>query len=294
MSRPVHRSFLYAPGANPRLLAKVLTVGADAAVLDLEDAVAPADKQTARDAVAALVRDHARDAACAVHVRVNRDSDGYSTPDITAVTQPGLAALRLPKCERADEVAAVDRLLSTLEEQRGIPGGTIELYPTIETAVGLLRAGEIARSSPRVAALAFGPLDFAADLRLPQRDSFEATLFARSMLVVESRAAGIGRPVDGAFTQVADLDGLRELAERVRDLGFGGKSAIHPTQVPVLHDVFTPTAQEVADARRVLDTLADGAAAAVVDGVFVDTATVAYARGVVELAERAAGKERRQ
>jgi citrate lyase subunit beta/citryl-CoA lyase len=289
--RPSHRSFLYAPGSNAHILAKVLTAGADAVILDLEDAVAAADKDSARETVAALVRDEAPAASCAVHVRVNRDRSGYSEIDIAAVVHRGLAALRLPKCDDAAEVGALDQLLSTLETERGLREGEVLLYPTIETAAGALRAGEIARSSPRVAALAFGPSDFAADLGLPRLDSFEATAMARSMLVMESRAAGIGRPVDGAFTSLGDVDGLRRAARRARELGFAGKSAIHPAQLPVLHDVVTPTPEELVRARKVVASLDESTAAAVVDGGFVDPAVVAHARRLIEMAERAGARE---
>lgn len=287
---PVHRSYLYAPGSRQRLLDKALTAGADAVICDLEDAVAAPDKESARAAVGELVRSRAATSACAVHVRVNRSGDGWSSEDVTAVVHPGLEALRLPKCEAAAPIRALDGLLADLERERDMPVGSVRLYPTIESAAGALAAGELARSNPRVAALVFGPSDFVADLGLMGSQEFEATAYARSMLVLESRAAGIGRPVDGAFTDLADIEGLRSAARRVRGLGFGGKSAIHPTQLPVLHEVFTPTADEVERARRIVASLDDATATAVVDGSFVDPAIVAQAHAVLDLAERTTRK----
>lgn len=281
-----YRSFLFAPGSNARILGKVLDAGADAVVLDLEDAVAAADKEPARAAVAALLRDRARNASCAVHVRIDRDRSGLSEADVAAVVHPGLDALRLPKCESPEEVAALGDQLTTIEAERDLPPESVLLYPTIESAAGVLAAGALARSSPRVAALVFGPADFAADLGLTGTTDYDATVVARSMLVLESRAAGIGRPVDGAYTDLADLDGLRQLATRVRALGFGGKSAIHPSQLAVLHEVFTPSAAEVERARAIVDSLSDGSATAVVDGAFVDAAVVAHAQQVIETARR--------
>lgn len=284
--QPTHRSYLFAPGSNERVLGKALRAGADAVVCDLEDAVAVHEKGLARDTAGALVRDAAASAGCAVHVRVNPDGDGFSEADVRAVVHPGLEALRLPKCESASAVAAVDDLLRGLERERGIPEGSTRLYPTIESAAGALAVGEIARASARTAAVVFGPADFSADIGLVGGDQYEATLLTRSMLVLHSRAAGISPPVDGAFPDLADTDGLLRLATRVRGLGFGGKSAIHPAQLPVLHEVFTPTEDEVERARRVVASLEQGNAVAVVDGGFVDAAVVAQARRVLDLAGR--------
>ncbi|WP_162606516.1 HpcH/HpaI aldolase/citrate lyase family protein [Jiangella asiatica] len=284
MPEPAHRSYLFAPGSNTRILGKVLDAGADAVVLDLEDAVAATDKASARSAVADLVRDRARGAPCAVHVRIDRDAAGHSTTDVDAVVHPGLAALRLPKCTGPDAVRAVDHQVTALERERGIPAGTIRLYPTIESAAGVLAAGAISRSSPRVAALVFGSVDFAADLGLPDLADDDATLLARSTLALQSRAAGIGRPVDGAFTDLADEQGLRRAATRARRLGFAGKSAVHPTQLPVLHEIFTPSPAEIARARAIVAGLDDDTATAVVGGAFVDAAVVAQARRILATA----------
>ncbi|MDD9207558.1 CoA ester lyase [Georgenia sp. 10Sc9-8] len=286
----MHRSYLYAPGSKQRILDKALVAGADAIVCDLEDAVALPDKASARAAVGALVREHAEEAECAVHVRVNRSGDGWSADDLAAVLHPGLEALRLPKCESAEPVRLLDVRITELERERGLPVGSVQLYPTIESAAGAVAARDLARSSPRVAALVFGPSDFVADLGLMGSSQFEATVLARSTLVLESRAARIGRPVDGAFTDLSDSDGLRQLALRVRDLGFGGKSAIHPRQLPVLHEVFTPTADEVERAERIIDSLDERTATAVVDGSFVDPAIVTQAQAVLRLAERTSRK----
>jgi citrate lyase subunit beta / citryl-CoA lyase len=285
-SELVHRSYLYAPGSRPRILDKALVAGADAVICDLEDAVAGPDKETAREAVAELVRGRAVDAACAIHVRVNRSGEGWSFEDVAAVVHPGLEALRLPKCESGAPIRALADQLADLERDRGMPVGTVRLYPTVESAAGALAARDLARSSSRVASLVFGPSDFVADLGLMGGGVFEATALARSMLVLESRAAGIGRPVDGAFTDLADVEALRAAAARVRALGFGGKSAIHPSQLPVLHEIFTPTPEETERARRIVSSLDEATATSVVDGSFVDPAIVAQAQAVLRLTER--------
>jgi citrate lyase subunit beta/citryl-CoA lyase len=276
------RSYLYGPGSNERILTKVLDAGADAVILDLEDAVPLDQKLSARAAVADLVARRATDAACEVHVRVNvAPSGGSDLDDVRAVVAPGLAALRLPKAEDPDHVRAVAALLDELEAERGIPSGTVRLYPTVESVAGLDRARELAACSPRVATLVYGPADLAADLGIPEPDDRDATLLARSTLVLACRLAGVGAPVDGAYTAVADLDGLEATAAWARRLGFGGKSALHPRQLPALHRVFTPSDEEVAHARAVVASLADGRAVAMVDGGFVDPAVVARAHNVL-------------
>lgn len=276
------RSYLYAPGSNERILAKVLDAGADAVILDLEDAVPLDQKISARAAVAALVAARAADVSCEVHVRVNvAASGGSDLDDVRDVVAPGLAALRLPKSEDPDDVRAVAALLDALEIERGMTPGAVRLYPTVESVVGLDRARELAASSPRVATLVYGPADLAADLGIPGPDDRDATLLARASLVLACRLAGVGAPVDGAYTAINDLEGLGATAAWARRLGFGGKSALHPRQLPVLHAVFTPTDEEVAHANAVVASLADGRAVAMVDGGFVDPAVVARARNVL-------------
>jgi citrate lyase subunit beta/citryl-CoA lyase len=287
---PLYRSFLYAPGSDDRILKKALTAGADAVVLDLEDSVAATDKARARDSVAALIDAEASAAVCDVHVRINRDRDSFSESDLRAIVRPGLTALRLPKCESATSVAKLASLLAEVEHQNGVAVGSTWLYPTIESATGVLHARELARATERVAALVFGPADFLGDLGVAGASGWEAALTARSTLVLESRAAGIGKPIDGAFIDLSDTTGLRQHSERVRDLGFFGKSAIHPSQLPVINDVFTPSPETVDHARRVVSSLSDGNATAVVDGQFVDPAVAVQAHAVLVLADRTTGK----
>lgn len=283
--RALLRSCLFAPGSDERKMSKAVRSGADAVVLDLEDSVDPKDKVRARETVARLIGAVAGNSACEIHVRVNRRDGGYDPSDISRVVVPGLAALRLPKCESASEVTTVAAMLNGLEAERGIPPGTTRLYPTIESAVGVIAAADIARAGPRVAALVFGPADFAASIGV-SAPPFEATLVARSTLVLVSAAAGVGPPIDGAFLELADVDGLRDHSRRVRALGFMGKSAIHPRQIPILHDVFTPSPDEVERARRVIAVAEEGQAIGVVDGGFVDRPVVSQARAVLEMARR--------
>lgn len=291
---PVLRSHLYAPGSSDKLLAKVLDAGADCAILDLEDAVAPDRKVEARGKVAALVAERAATAPCAVHVRIDRGPDGIQWEDVRAVVHPGLGALRVPKTEDPAELVALDAELSRLEAERGIEAGSIGLYPLLESARGILRAGDIAASSPRIHRLCVGAADLGADLGLPLMagdTDVDPLAVTKQWLVLQSAAAGIGGPVSPVDTNLDDLDGLRQSTIRDRAIGMVGRACIHPAQVAVVHDVFAPSRAEIDKARAIVeaahDAARDGVAAIRVGGGFVDPAVVRRAQQTMALAELA-------
>jgi citrate lyase subunit beta/citryl-CoA lyase len=267
----MHRSYLFAPGHDAKLLDRVFTAGADAVMLDLEDAVPPDAKSRARRMVAdALARRPA-------WVRVNALGTELAAADLDAVA-PLSAGLRLPKVESAEEVQwVVDRC-----------GGRVPpLICAIESARGLLAAQEIA-AVEGVRHLSIGGVDLRRDLNTGDGDL--PMLHARSHLVVVSRAAGLAPPIDSVYARLADEDGLRRQCEFARSLGFFGKSAIHPRQLGVLHAVFSPSAEELAWARKVLDAFAaaGGAAVRLPDGEFVDRPVADRASGMLALAARLA------
>jgi citrate lyase subunit beta/citryl-CoA lyase len=257
------RSWLFAPGHNEKLLRLVFDAGADVVLLDLEDAVPPDMKDRAR----AMVTEATASRQC--WVRVNRARSEAAARDLDAVA-PSALGLRIPKVESADEVAWV------AERAPGVP-----LDCTIESARGVLAAYDIA-SAPACALLSFGDLDLAADLGIAAGD--QETLFARSYLVIAARAAGKPSPSDGVYTLLEDDDGLRSAAEAARRLGFFGKSALHPRQLPIIHDVFKPTAEELAWARRVLSAFeaSAGAATRTPEGEFVDLPVAERARRLIQ------------
>jgi citrate lyase subunit beta/citryl-CoA lyase len=262
------RSWLFGPGHSERILARVFDAGADEALLDLEDAVPPDRKRHARELVAEALASHP------AWVRVNRPGTELCAADLSAVG--GLArGLRLPKVESAADVAWVRERLG---------GHDLPLTATIESAPGVLAAREIA-AAPGVTSLAFGNVDFGLELHVDPADDL-ATLHARSHLVLASRAAGIEPPSDGVWVRYRDLDGLRDEARRARRIGFFGKSAIHPGQVPVINEVFSPTERELAWARRVLAAFeaSGGAATRLDDGEMVDVPVAERARRIQRLA----------
>jgi len=284
---PAHRSYLFAPGTEPRVMRKALDAGADAVVLDLEDSVATDRKDEARSSVAELLAElpaapHSGGAP-AIHVRINRLGDGYDVRDIDVAVHPAVEALRLPKAESPDTIRTVADAVEARERALGMPVGTVSLYPTIESATGVLRAESIAGSHPRVARLILGQADLVADLG-GRGDDALTTLVPRALVAIASRAAGIGSPVDGATTDVSGEQALRGALSRARALGFHGKSAIHPRQLAAIHETFTPDAAELAHAERVVAAAeAAGGGATTLDGELIDIAIVRRARGLLSL-----------
>lgn len=259
----MHRSYLFAPGHNEKLLTRVFEAGADAVMLDLEDAVPPEAKRRARAMVVDALADRQ------AWVRINAVGTDLAAADLDAIG--GLAAgIRIPKVESADDVRWVR------DRAPGVP-----LICAIESARGILAATEIA-AVPGVRHLSLGGVDLRRDLGAG--DGNLQTLYARSHLVLASRAAGIEPPIDSVYARLDDPAGLREQAEFARSLGFFGKSAIHPRQLAVLHDVFTPSAEELQWAHAVLDAFeaAGGEAVKLEDGEFVDLPVADRARRLVD------------
>ncbi len=280
------RSYLFAPGNNERLLSKVFAAGADAVVLDLEDAVAEPEKERARELVSWALRELASAHRAPAWVRINPLDGEHWRRDVRAVVRPGLVGLRVAKAESPLDLQLLDEELSQAEERAGMRPGGLRLTCTIESAAGVYRAFELA-SHPRVSHLAFGAADFVADISADP-DYPQATLWARSQLVVAARAAGIASPIAAVHTALDDEEGLRETTLEARRLGFFGRSAIHPRQLPVLHQVFTPQREEIEGARRIVDAFeaSGGGASVLAGGQFLDAAVVRRARAVLELVKR--------
>ena len=272
------RSFLFVPGDQKAKMAKAGSFGADALILDLEDAVATDQKPAARQHVhQALVHEAGVD----VFVRVNPAGTPWHEDDIRSVVCGGLRGVVLPKAESAGMIADVDRRIREAEVAARLEPGTVELMVLVETATGVLHAQEIAAAAPRVAFIAFGAYDFARDLDLRLTPSGEELLVPRMAVVMAARAAG-RTPVDTVFADLRDTAGFADDCRRARNLGFAGKMVIHPNQVATIHLHFSPTKKELDDARRVVEAFdraeADGLAAITVDGKLVDYPIAAQKR----------------
>lgn len=258
------RSVLFVPGARPDRFDKAVASGADLVVLDLEDAVAPDEKSAARSAVVEWL------ATGRAAVRVNGAQSDEHAADVSALAGcPGLVAVLLPMTESVDEVRAVCAAL----------GADVAILAQVETAVGLLRAPEVA-AARGVARLAFGHLDFADDIDAAPEP--EALAYARSALVIASRAAGIAGPIDSVTVDLDDASVAGRDAVHARRLGFTGKLCIHPRQVAAVNAAMSPSDDEAAWAERVIAAGSDGSAGAVrVDGAMVDAPVLARARRIL-------------
>ncbi|MBI4587372.1 MAG: CoA ester lyase [Candidatus Rokubacteria bacterium] len=290
------RSLLFAPGNEPRKVSKVATFGADAIILDLEDAVPDAEKLATRPLVRAALAELRGPLVC---VRINAFRTGLAPGDVDAVVAQGLDAIVLPKAETAEEISVLEMLLAAAELREGLPAGHVRILPIVETARGLLNASAVAAASPRVLTLAFGSGDFTRDLELPSiRWSLEGAelFYARAKLVVDARAAGRPRPLDGPYVAVRDAKGFEEDCRTARRLGFQGKICIHPLQVAAANRIFAPDPDEVAFCRRVVEAFktaeARGSASITVDGIFVDYPIVEKAERIIRLADMLAAKDR--
>jgi citrate lyase subunit beta/citryl-CoA lyase len=277
------RSFLFAPGNHARRVEKALSLQADAVILDLEDAVATAEKRTTRDAVIAALT---RPRRPLLYVRVNAVDTEFCYGDLAAIVRPGLDGIILPKVESAGGLATVDWLLAQIEREHGLVSRAIELIPIIETARGLNQIDAILASGTRVKRVAFGAGDFTLDVNMAwSRNEAELT-YARAKIATASRAAGIEAPLDTVWIDLADEEGLEASARTALGFGFQGKMCIHPNQIAVVNRVFTPSEAEIAFAERVVAAFAraqaEGSAAIQLDGKFIDYPIVYRAQRVLE------------
>jgi malyl-CoA/(S)-citramalyl-CoA lyase len=302
----LQRSELAVPGSQPGMFRKALESEADYIFLDLEDAVAPADKAQARLNVIAALHEHDwRGRGKTIAVRINGIDTHYMYRDVVDVVEQAgdrLDVVLIPKVGVAADVYLVDALLSQIEEAKGIEQ-RIGIDVLIETALGMANVETIAQSSRRLEAMHFGVADYAASCRARTvnigglnpdypGDQWHAAL---SRMVVACRAYGL-RAIDGPFGDFKDPDGYTLAARRGAALGIEGKWAIHPSQIALANEVFTPPTQEVERARRILDALEqaarEGRGAAQLDGRMIDAASARMAQVVVEMNEAIAGRSR--
>jgi citrate lyase subunit beta/citryl-CoA lyase len=268
---PAYRSFLFAPGNHARKVMKVFDCGADNVILDLEDAVAKAEKVATRALVVEALKRPRRGGA---YIRVNAFNTEFCYGDAVAVVGPGLDGIILPMVESRDQIVAFDWLVGALERERGLPPGGIDIIPIIETGKGIAHARTIAAAGTRVKRMAFGAGDYTLDMNMEWTLAETELEHARAEMVVASRAAGLEAPIDTVWVHIKDLDGLASSAKRAKQLGFQGKMCIYPPQVEPVHGAFTPTEKEIAFARRVVAAFEkaerEGSSSIQLDGFFID------------------------
>jgi citrate lyase beta subunit len=299
------RSLLAVPATNRKMVEGALASEADAVFLDLEDAVAPGRKAEARRDVVRAVEELDWRGRPTLF-RVNALDTRWFYRDVIEVaegTGGALDAILIPKVNRPEDLHAVSVLLDGIELEAGLEPGRVRLEAQIETAEGLTNIDAIARSTDRLQALHFGPGDFAASLGMPQtsigtRDEWDEAYpghrfgYVMQRIVVASRAAGL-RAVDGPVADHRDEEGLREACRVARSLGFDGKWCIHPAQIPIVNEIFSPTKQEIEWAEKVVEAYeeadAAGSGAVSVDGQMVDAASIRMARNTLDLAGSSRG-----
>ncbi|MCY0855533.1 HpcH/HpaI aldolase/citrate lyase family protein [Cupriavidus sp. D39] len=263
------RSYLFVPANRPERFAKANASGADAVILDLEDAVSDEDKDRARGLLEAYLA-----GGGAGMVRINATQTQWFEHDLCLCGEAGVTGVVLPKAESAADVALVAKHLR--------PG--VKVLPLIETARGMANINEVA-GAPGVDRLVFGTVDFRTEMGIEGDD--QELLFFRSMLVLASRVARIAAPVDGVTVAIADVDELRNATERGRRLGFGAKLCIHPAQVAEVNGAYRPTEAQLAWAARVVEQARSGPGAFQLDGEMIDAPVIARAVSLLERAGRA-------
>lgn len=267
------RSVLFAPANHPRKVQRLDDFGADAIVLDLEDAVANEEKVAARSAIVPALANYRHALRC---VRVNDLTTGLTFGDLDAVVCADLDAVVLPKTDQAEDLRTVDAELRRLEDERGLEPGRIQLLPLVETAVGIMRAYEIAlATTARTPRLIFGLGDFSVDIGVDVTAHGHELLFARSKVVVASRAARLAAPLDGPFLDIHNVEALRADTLHSREVGFQGRVVVYPGQVETVNETYSATSPEdLARARKIVAAFEEaehsGSASIQVDGMFVD------------------------
>ena len=286
MSAPI-RTLMFASANDPVRSLKAIAIGASAVCLDLEDAVATSEKAAARAVVAETLLDPSVEGANA-HVRINGVDTAFCDDDLTALGPllPRLSGILVPMVESADQVRHVAARLDALEAEHGVDAGAVRLIAIAETAKGVLAAPDVASSTPRLRTLLLGPADLAHDLGIElTADGYE--LFAiRSQLVLAARAAGLEGPIDGPVLGLKDDEGTRTSAQWAKRLGYQGKMVLHPQQLPVVAEVFAPSADEIAWALTVVAAFAENEAKGISafkldDGTFVDYPVVHRAQSIL-------------
>ena len=288
-AKPI-RTGLFVPGNKEDWMRKAPKYGADALILDLEDSVPPENKPEARTLVRKMVQELG-EAGQTLVVRVNRLETGLTGEDLQAVTGPHLYCVMLPKVQSPADVVEVDNLLKHFERRESMEVGRIFIDPALETAQGIRQSYEIAIASPRVAHMgASGGKggDTARSIGFQWTPEGIETLYLRSKVLVDVRAAGIPYPMSGGWMDVHDLDGLRASAQEAKRLGYTGMHLIHPSHVPVVNEVFTPTDEEVNRWQGLVKAMeqrrTQGGAAVTYDGDMVDIAHEETARSMLAMA----------
>ncbi len=280
-----NRTYLFTPGNHPRRVEKALGLDTDVVILDLEDAVALAEKVKTRDIVRETLK---LPRNVAVIVRVNAYDTPFCYGDLCAVICPELDGIMLPKLESVADLKSVDWLIGNLELQQGMEKGAIDLIPIIETAKGQAHLRDMVQCGSRVKRFAFGAGDYTRDLGMDWSMGEAELLPIRSEMVLASRLGGLEPPIDTVYIHIKEHEAFAQSCETVRALGFQGKLCIHPDQIVPANSAFTPTPEAIQWSEKIVAAFTEaekaGVASIQVDGYFVDYPIVEKAQRTVDLA----------
>jgi citrate lyase subunit beta/citryl-CoA lyase len=285
----LRRTMLFCPASNPKHLFTSMIYKPDCLLFDLEDAVAYNEKVAARDLMveALKVIDYE---SCEVFVRINSLSSEFGVDDVKELVPAGLRRMRLPMCESKVDVERLHKLLDEIEEENGIEKGTVKIQCAIETPIGVHNSLEIALASDRVVSISFGAEDFTRTLGTNRTREGKELFLARSTIVMNAKIAGVDS-IDTVFADVSDTEGFMNEVKEAQNLGFSGKSCIHPSQINLVHSVFTPTMDDVKSSIKIIEAAnkADISKGGVilVDGKMVDIPVIEKAKRILNLAEGA-------
>jgi len=287
MKKRKRRTMLYIPGNNPAMLQQAGVYGADSLLLDLEDAVALNQKDAARILVRNMLKSiNFYDTE--VCVRVNHLSTPFGMEDLEEIVPLQPDAIRFPKTETVEELAELLRIVEQIENKHGLPHNKMTIHAMIETALGVQNVFEIAKFSKRVDAITIGGQDLTADMNIVNSKDGSGIDLARKMIVMAAKANNIDA-IDTVYVDINDEEGLRKETEYAKKIGFSGKAVINPRQIDIIHEVYTPTEEEIRKAYRIITEFnkntKNGIGVFAIDGKMVDAPVVTRARYVLELAD---------
>ena len=281
----VLQSFLFVPADSPRKMASARNVRPDAFIYDLEDAVPVTGKVEARHLLTEELNSFINPRP-KLFVRVNGFGSAFVEDDLRAFVRREVAGIVLPKCHDASQIAQVHQELSRLENQISVPDGSVKLVPILESAKGVARAGELARSSSRIIALFFGGEDFCTDMGITRSKDGDEIGVARALVALAAKSERL-EAVDGPFTDFHDRAGLFDEPRRIKQMGFTGKALIHPNQIETVHLAMAPSDEEIAVAQEIVSVFENsGRGVTVVRGKMIDEPVVAQARKLLKQSAR--------
>lgn len=283
----LRRTMMYIPGSNPGMIKDGHIYGADSLMFDLEDSVSLKEKDTARFMVYNALKTIDYEGTETV-VRINGLDTPFGKDDLEAIVRAKPDIIRLPKTEKPQDVIEMDKLITNIENKIGFEVGTIKIMAAIESAIGIINAYDIVKASPRLMGVALGAEDFVTDMKTTRSLDGIELLTARSQIILAARAAGI-YALDTVFSDINNTEGFINEVKHIKQLGFDGKSVIHPNQIEPVHKIYTPSEKEIKKSIRVLEAIEEaeskGSGVISLDGKMIDMPIVERARRVIALAK---------